>query len=35
MSVDGGICLADLVEVINVLISKWVVHAFEPTDPNL
>ncbi len=32
---DGGICLVALVEVINVILSKWVVHAFQPIDPNL
>jgi hypothetical protein len=35
MSEDGGICLVDLVDVVNVFLSKWVVHAFEPIDPNL
>ncbi len=32
---DRGLGLMDLVEAMEVMLSKWAIHALEPRDSNL
>ncbi len=32
---EGGLGLVDLVEAMEIMLSKWVIHALEPRDSNL